>query len=109
MEAYPSVKLASRVIPHRKIAIPALSHQDNVIQGQAGLSDKALQHDLVYHQTTMDTIKKQIKAKFAPGAKFGVAEFKEVFDFSRKHAIPLLEHLDREKFTRRVGNDRILL
>ena len=68
-----------------------------------------LSDDLVYHRTTLDAIKKQIKAKFAPGAKFGVAEFKEVFDFSRKHAIPLLEHLDREKFTRRVGNDRILL
>jgi selenocysteine-specific elongation factor len=68
-----------------------------------------LSDDLVYHRTTLDSIKKQIKAKFAPGAKFGVAEFKEVFDFSRKHAIPLLEHLDREKFTRRVGNDRILL
>jgi len=68
-----------------------------------------LSDDLVYHRTTLDAIKTQIKAKFAPGAKFGVAEFKEVFDFSRKHAIPLLEHLDREKFTRRVGNDRILL
>jgi selenocysteine-specific elongation factor len=68
-----------------------------------------LSDDLVYHRTTLDSIKKQIKTKFAPGAKFGVAEFKEVFDFSRKHAIPLLEHLDREKFTRRVGNDRILL
>ena len=68
-----------------------------------------LSDDLVYHRATLDAIKQQIKAKFAPGAKFGVAEFKEVFDFSRKHAIPLLEHLDREKFTRRVGNDRILL
>ena len=68
-----------------------------------------LSDDLVYHRTTLEAIKQQIKAKFAPGAKFGVAEFKEVFDFSRKHAIPLLEHLDREKFTRRVGNDRILL
>ena len=68
-----------------------------------------LSDDLVYHRTTLDTIKQQIKAKFAPGTKFGVAEFKEVFDITRKHAIPLLEHLDREKFTRRVGNDRILL
>jgi selenocysteine-specific elongation factor len=68
-----------------------------------------LSDDLVYHRTTLETIKQLIKAKFAPGAKFGVAEFKELFDITRKHAIPLLEYLDREKFTRRLGNDRILL
>ena len=45
----------------------------------------------------------------APGSKFGVAEFKELFDITRKHAIPLLEYLDRDRFTRRLGNDRILL
>jgi selenocysteine-specific elongation factor len=68
-----------------------------------------LSDDLVYHRTILETIKKQIKAKFAPGVKFGVAEFKELFDITRKHAIPLLEYLDKEKFTRRLGNDRILL
>jgi selenocysteine-specific elongation factor len=68
-----------------------------------------LSDDLVYHQATLDAIKKQIKARFTPGTKFGVAEFKELFDITRKHAIPLLEYLDREKFTRRLGNDRILL
>ncbi len=68
-----------------------------------------LSDDLVYHRETIETIKKQIKAKFTTGAKFGVAEFKELFDITRKHAIPLLEYLDRDKFTRRVGNDRILL
>jgi selenocysteine-specific elongation factor len=68
-----------------------------------------LAEDMVYHQATLEEIKSQIKARFAPGVKFGVAEFKELFDLTRKHAIPLLEYLDREKFTRRLGNDRILL
>jgi selenocysteine-specific elongation factor len=68
-----------------------------------------LTEDFVYHRATIDTIKRQIKARFAPGVKFGVADFKELFDITRKHAIPLLEYLDREKFTRRLGNDRILL
>jgi selenocysteine-specific elongation factor len=68
-----------------------------------------LSEDIVYHRDTLDSIKKQIRAKFTPGAKFGVADFKELFDITRKHAIPLLEYLDREKFTRRQGNDRILL
>jgi selenocysteine-specific elongation factor len=65
--------------------------------------------DLVYHRATMDGIKQQIRNKFTPGSKFGVAEFKELFDITRKHAIPLLEYLDRDRFTRRLGNDRILL
>jgi selenocysteine-specific elongation factor len=68
-----------------------------------------LSDDLVYHRTTLEFIKSQIKGKFTPGTKFGVAEFKELFDITRKHAIPLLEYLDRERFTRRLGNDRILL
>ncbi len=68
-----------------------------------------LSEDLVYHRTTLEEIRGQIKARFAPGTKFGVAEFKDLFDITRKHAIPLLEYLDREKFTRRLGNDRILL
>jgi len=65
--------------------------------------------DLVYHRSMIDRIKKEIKSKFTPGSKFGVADFKELFDITRKHAIPLLEYLDRDRFTRRQGNDRILL
>jgi selenocysteine-specific elongation factor len=68
-----------------------------------------LSEDLIYHRSTLESIKRKIKAKFASGTKFGVADFKELFDITRKHAIPLLEYLDREKFTRRLGNDRILL
>ena len=68
-----------------------------------------LSDNLIYHQSVLESIKNKIRSKFAPGAKFGVAEFKDLFDLTRKHAIPLLEYLDREKFTRRVGNDRILL
>lgn len=65
--------------------------------------------DLVYHRSTLETIKSDIRKKFVPGSKFGVADFKELFGITRKHAIPLLEYLDRDRFTRRLGNDRILL
>jgi selenocysteine-specific elongation factor len=65
--------------------------------------------DLAYHRSTLAEMKAKIRASFTPGAKFGVAEFKELFGLTRKHAIPLLEFLDRERLTRRQGNDRILL
>jgi selenocysteine-specific elongation factor len=65
--------------------------------------------DLAYHRVTLNEMKGRIRDRFAPGDKFGVADFKELFDLTRKHAIPLLEFLDRDRFTRRQGNDRILL
>jgi selenocysteine-specific elongation factor len=43
------------------------------------------------------------------GARFTVPEFKDWTGISRKYAIPLLEHLDREHITRREGDNRIVL
>jgi selenocysteine-specific elongation factor len=65
--------------------------------------------DFAYHRSTLEEMKSKIRANFSAGSRFGVAEFKTLFDLTRKHAIPLLEYLDRERFTRREGNDRILL
>jgi selenocysteine-specific elongation factor len=36
------------------------------------------------------------------------ADLKELFGLSRKTAIPLLEWLDRRRWTRRVGDERVL-
>jgi selenocysteine-specific elongation factor len=38
-----------------------------------------------------------------------VAFFKEMAGVTRKHAIPLLEWLDRERVTQRAGNERVIL
>jgi selenocysteine-specific elongation factor len=38
-----------------------------------------------------------------------VAGFKNLAGVTRKHAIPLLEHLDGRRITRRVGNNREIL
>jgi selenocysteine-specific elongation factor len=65
--------------------------------------------DIVYRRATIEEMKSRIRDHYRPGARFGVAEFKKLFDLTRKHAIPLLEHLDRERFTRRQGSERILL
>ncbi len=43
-----------------------------------------------------------------PGSTFSIAEFKEWTGLSRRHSIPVLEHLDRTRVTRRVGDDRVL-
>ena len=42
-------------------------------------------------------------------ARVDVAAFKERYGLTRKYAIPLLEYLDRERVTRRVGESRLIL
>jgi selenocysteine-specific elongation factor len=41
--------------------------------------------------------------------RFGVKEFKDLTGLSRKFAVPLLEYLDTQRVTRRVGDERIIL
>ena len=38
-----------------------------------------------------------------------VAQFKEIAGISRKYAIPLLEHFDRTRVTRRAADKRVIL
>jgi selenocysteine-specific elongation factor len=66
---------------------------------------------LVFHAAALDELKadvRRLKAGSAP-ARLDVAAFKERYGVTRKFAIPLLEYLDRERVTRRVGESRIVL
>lgn len=63
--------------------------------------------DLIYHATAVEELRRLLAAR--KGARFGVAEFKEWTGVSRKYAIPLLEFLDRERLTRRDGDQRLIL
>ena len=49
------------------------------------------------------------RARKAISERLDVGTFKELTGVSRKYAIPLLEYLDRQHVTRRVGNERIIL
>jgi len=46
---------------------------------------------------------------FEKNQSISVSEFKDLFDISRKYAIPFLEYLDKIKITYRNGNTRELL
>jgi selenocysteine-specific elongation factor len=66
---------------------------------------------LVFHDEALKRLKADVagmKAAVA-GARIDVATFKERFGVTRKFAIPLLEYLDRERITRRVGDARVIL
>jgi selenocysteine-specific elongation factor len=68
---------------------------------------------LIFHVDTLQTLKTEIQAlkSHAPDgrATVDVATFKDRYGVSRKFAIPLLEWLDRERVTRRVGDTRVVL
>jgi selenocysteine-specific elongation factor len=66
---------------------------------------------LVFHEEALGRLKAAVTSLKAGGSAPGidVAAFKERFGVTRKFAIPLLEYLDRERVTRRVGDARIVL
>jgi selenocysteine-specific elongation factor len=65
--------------------------------------------DLVFHQTALADLRQRIVALKTASPRIDVGRFKELTGVSRKYAIPLLEYLDRERVTRRVGDERIIL
>ncbi len=65
--------------------------------------------DFFMHRKTLDEIKSKIRELKAVQKTFSVADFKSRFGVTRKYAIPLLELLDREGVTRRMGNERIII
>jgi selenocysteine-specific elongation factor len=67
---------------------------------------------LVFHDEALKQLKAEVAAlkdSAGAGTRIDVATFKDRFGVSRKFAIPLLEYLDRERVTRRVGESRVVL
>ena len=67
---------------------------------------------LLFHADALAGLKRDVialKAEAAGPVRIDVGAFKERFGVSRKYAIPLLGYLDRERVTRRVGGDRVVL
>jgi selenocysteine-specific elongation factor len=65
--------------------------------------------DLVFHREALENLKATIARYKAKSPKINVPQFKDLTGVSRKYAIPLLEFLDRERITRRVGDERVIL
>lgn len=65
--------------------------------------------DFFMHRKTLDDIKSKIRGLKPAQKTFSVLDFKTRFGVTRKYAIPLLELLDREGVTRRMGNERIII
>jgi len=63
--------------------------------------------DLVFHRSALTGLR-QLLAPYK-GQRLAVPQFKDLAGVSRKYAIPLLEYLDRERVTRRDGDQRVVV
>jgi selenocysteine-specific elongation factor len=66
--------------------------------------------ELIFHREALAQLRKRLSAyKKTKGERISVPVFKELAGITRKYAIPLLEYLDRERVTRRAGDERVIL
>jgi len=65
--------------------------------------------DLVFHISALTRLREIVIRHKPRSNRLNVAVFKELTGLTRKYAIPLLEYLDRERVTRREGDERIIL
>ena len=76
------------------------------------LRDKVLvkiSDELVFHRDALGNLRALLAVEKAKSPRLDVARFKDLTGVSRKYAIPLLEWLDREHVTRRVGDARVIV
>lgn len=77
------------------------------------LREKALVRvspELIFHRDALGQLPALLQTyKKSKGERIGVPTFKELTGITRKYAIPLLEYLDRQRLTRRVGDERVIL
>jgi selenocysteine-specific elongation factor len=68
---------------------------------------------LVFHEAALRQLREDVasmkQASAGAAVTLDVAAFKDRYGMTRKYAIPLLEYLDRERVTRRVGDSRIVI
>ena len=68
-----------------------------------------LADDLVFHHAALQGLRQVMATQKAKTPKIDVPTFKDLIGVTRKYAIPLLEYLDQQRITRRVGDERIII
>jgi len=90
--------------PARKRAYQTLKDAGKLV----AIKDHSGAKFLVFHQDTIDTIKKQLLETYPPPSHFTVSDFRVLTGSTRKYVIPMLEYLDRNRITIRQGDFRSL-
>jgi len=104
------------------LAVPAVKEVLSELPVEAKRAEKILQillrekslvrvtPELIFHRDALAQLRDRLSIfKKTKGERISVSVFKELTGVTRKYAIPLLEYLDRERVTRRVGDERVIL
>lgn len=62
--------------------------------------------EFYYAKTAMDEIVARVRGFFESNQEMGPQDFRDLTELTRKFAIPVLEYLDKEKITMRIGDKR---
>jgi selenocysteine-specific elongation factor len=106
---------AGLAVPSAKEVLAALAVEAKRSEKllQLLLREKALHRvtpELIFHHQALAGLRAKLAAyKKAKGERISVPAFKDLTGITRKYAIPLLEYLDRERVTRRQGDERVIL
>ena len=104
------------------LAVPAVKEVLGKLPVEAKRAEKILQillrdkslirvtPELIFHRDALAQLCDRLSVfKKTKGERISVPVFKELTGVTRKYAIPLLEYLDRERVTRRAGDERVIL
>lgn len=64
--------------------------------------------DVVFSASAYNEMLERVTAHLKANGRVTIAEVRNIFKTSRKYALAFLEHLDRARITRRVGDERVL-
>ncbi|MEJ2010033.1 MAG: selenocysteine-specific translation elongation factor [Acidobacteriota bacterium] len=102
-----AVPAASDVLAHLKIDRARAAKILQMLLKEKVLVKVA--EDLIFHSAALAGLRDLLARQKAKNNRINVGVFKELTGLTRKYAIPLLEYLDRERVTRRQGDERIIL
>jgi selenocysteine-specific elongation factor len=104
------------------LAVPAVKEVLSALPVEAKRAERILQilvrdkilvrltPELIFHRDALAQLRERLASyKKTKGERISVPVFKELAGITRKYAIPLLEYLDRERVTRRAGDERVIL
>ena len=63
---------------------------------------------VIFAASAYDEMADKIVAHIKSQGKITLGEVRDLLNTSRKYAQPLLEYMDQQKITRRVGDERVL-
>jgi len=64
---------------------------------------------LYYHRETLARARKLVEDHIRQHGSITVSQFRDLTGSSRKYALPVLEYFDSIRFTRRIGDERVLV